>query len=73
MMTNLGLPKTYGLTRDSGSQWICDCIDRFVIGPPKYMYKIQNDKGQVREAYGAVPKTIQEIYSYFAVTATSAE
>ena len=39
----------------------------------KYMYKTQNDKGQVREAYGAVPKTIQEIYSYFAVTATSAE
>lgn len=71
MRTNLGLPKTYGLTRDSGSQGICDCIDR--LGPPKYRYKTQNDKGQVREAYGAVPKTIQEIYSYFAVTATSAE
>ena len=36
MMTNLGLPKTYGLTRDSGSQGICDCSDRFVMGPPKY-------------------------------------
>ena len=30
VMTNLGLPKIYGLTRDSGSQGICDCIDKSI-------------------------------------------